>query len=234
MWIFGSALVGGVAFIWGAPWRQGEAIRIFRMLQRAVLGIALAAVVLLLTYPEALLNRLAVYSESLDPRSPANELLQRTHDYPMRNFLSAFDYDRWPYGYGIGTVSLGGQYVTRFFHTRPPVWGVESGFGSLVLEIGIVGLLLWICLAIAIVWAAWKVVKKLKGSPWFPLAFMIFWYAFLLLLPLTYEGMQAYQDFIMNAYLWLLLGVLFRLPKLALDAQFAATAATKPVSRGIR
>jgi len=234
MWIFGSALVGGVAFIWGAPWRQGEAIRIFRMLQRTVLGIALAAVVLLLTYPEALLNRLAVYSESLDPRSPANELLHRTHDYPMRNFLSAFDYDRWPYGYGIGTVSLGGQYVTRFFHTRPPVWGVESGFGSLVLEIGIVGLLFWICLAIAIVWAAWKVVKKLKGSPWFPLAFMIFWYAFLLLLPLTYEGMQAYEDFILNAYLWLLLGVLFRLPKLALDAQFAATAAAKPVSRGIR
>jgi hypothetical protein len=63
---------------------------------------------------------------------------------------------------------------------------------------------------------------------------MIFWYAFLLLLPLTYEGMQAYQDFILNAYLWLLLGVLFRLPKLALDAQFGASAALQPSRRWIR
>jgi hypothetical protein len=234
MWTFGSALVGGIAFIWGAPWRHGEALRIFRMLQRAVVGMTLAAVVLLFTYPEAFLNRLAVYSESLDPRSPANELVSRTHDYPMHNFLSAFDYDRWPYGYGIGTLSLGGQYITRFFHTPRPVGGVESGFGSIIIEIGIVGFFLWICMAIAIVWAAWKVVRELKGSPWFPLAFMIFWYAFLLLLPLTYEGMQAYQDFILNAYLWLLLGVLFRLPKLALDAQFAASAAAQPSGRGPR
>jgi hypothetical protein len=99
---------------------------------------------------------------------------------------------------------------------------------------GIVGLLLWISLAIAIAAAAWKVARKLKGSPWFPLAFMIFWYAFLLLLPLTYEGMQAYQDFILNAYLWLLLGVLFRLPELALDAQFGASAALQPGPRWIR
>ncbi len=234
MWTLGSALVGGAAFIWGAPWRQGEALRIFRMLQRAVLGIALAAVVLLFTYPDAFLNRLALFSETLDPRSPANELVHRTRDYPLLNFLAAFDYDRWPYGYGIGTLSLGGQYVTKFFHKSPPVGSVESGFGSIIIEMGIVGFFLWISMAIAIVVAAWKVVRKLKGSPWFPVAFMIFWYAFLLLLPLTYEGMQAYQDFILNAYLWLLLGVLFRLPKLALDAQFGASAALQPSRRWIR
>jgi hypothetical protein len=234
MWALGSGLVGGAAFIWGAPWRQGEALRIFRMLQRALLGVALAVVVLLLTYPDAFLDRLTVFSETLDPRSPASELAHRTHDYPLRNFLAAFDYDRWPYGYGIGTMSLGGQYVTRFFHKAPPVGSVESGFGAIIIEMGIVGLLLWISMAIGIAAAAWKVVRKLKGSPWFPLAFMIFWYAFLLLLPLTYDGMQAYQDFILNAYLWLLLGVLFRLPELALDAQFDASAALQPGPRWIR
>jgi hypothetical protein len=234
MWTLGSALVGGAAFIWGAPWRQGEARLIFRMLQRAVLGVALAAVVLLATFPDAFLNRLAVFSETLDPRSPASELVHRTRDYPMRNFLAAFDYDRWPYGYGIGTLSLGGQYITKFFHKSPPVGGVESGFGAIIVEMGIVGFLLWIGTAVAITAAAWKVVRKLKGSPWFPLAFMIFWYAFLLLIPLTYEGLQAYQDFILNAYLWLLLGVLFRLPKLALDAQFAATAVSQPAWLWIR
>src|SRR5260370_8002416 len=84
---------------------------------------------------------------------------------------------------------------------------------------GIGGVILWFVLVAAILTSAWWVVKGLKGSPWFPLAFMIFWYAFLLLIPLTYEGLQAYEDFILNAYLCLLLGVLFRLPKLALSAQ---------------
>ena len=53
---------------------------------------------------------------------------------------------------------------------------------------------------------------------------MIFWYAFLLLLPFTFQGMQPYQDFILNAYLWLTLGILFRLPTLALSPQTAAPA----------
>jgi hypothetical protein len=227
MWTLGSSLVGGAALIWGAPWRQGQALRIFRMLQRAIVGTVLAAAVLLIAFPDALRNRLAVYSETLDPRSPASELMHRTHDYPMANFLAAFTYDRWPYGYGMGTLSLGSQYVSRFFHVQPPVGGVESGFGCLVIELGIFGLILWFAMAAAILISAWRVVRQLKGTPWFPLAFMIFWYAFLLLLPLTYEGMQAYQDFILNAYMWLLLGVLFRLPKLALDAQFG-TAPLRP------
>jgi hypothetical protein len=225
LWTLGSALVGGAAFVWGAPWQQGQALRIFRTLQRAILGVVLAVVVMLFTYPDAFLNRLAVFSETLDPRSPASELLHRTRDYPLRNFLAAFDYDRWPYGYGIGTTSLGVQYVARFFHVRPPVGAVESGYGSLVIEMGVGGLALWLALSAGILISAWSVVRKLKGSPWFPLGFMIFWYAFLLLVPLTFQGMQAYQDFILNAYLWLLLGILFRLPKLALSAQYSAPAA---------
>jgi hypothetical protein len=75
-----------------------------------------------------------------------------------------------------------------------------------------------------VLFAAWKVVRKLKGSPWFPLAFMIFWYAFLLLIPLTFQGMQAYEDFVLNAYMWLLLGILFRLPRLAQASQLAQAA----------
>ncbi len=215
MWSIGSGLVGAAAFFWGAPWRQGEARRIFRTLQRAVLGVALAMVILFFAFPDALLDRLAVYSETLDPRSPANELMHRTRDYPLANFLGAFNSPRWAYGFGIGTVSLGGQYVSRIFHVPPPTDAVESGFGNIILELGIVGLLLWFVMSGAVLFSAWKVVRKLKGSPWFPLGFMIFWYAFLLLIPFTFQGMQAYQDFVLNAYLWLLLGILFRLPKLA-------------------
>ena len=62
--------------------------------------------------------------------------------------------------------------------------------------------------------------QKLKGSPWFPIAFMIFWYAFLLLLPMTFKGIQLYEDSVLIAFLWLLLGSLFRLPTITVSEQF--------------
>ena len=222
LWSSGSALVGSAAFIWGAPWRQREVIRVLRSVQRTALGIALGLVVLFATYPQALLSRVAFYTETLSPSSTASELQNRTWDYPLRNFLGAFGYERWPYGYGIGTTSLGTQYVARIFGAKPPVIGVESGFGTLVVEMGIGGLVLWFVMSFAILFSAWRVVKKLRGSPWFPLAFVIFWYAGVLLVPITFTGIQAYEDFVLNAYLWLLLGILFRLPTLSVSAQYAA------------
>jgi hypothetical protein len=224
VWTLVTSVAGVIAFLWGAPWRQREVIRVLRTVQRAALGIALALVLLFFAVPEALMGRLAVYSETLLPSSSASELTYRASDYPIQNFLYAFAYDRWPYGFGIGTSTLGVQYVSRIFHVKPMGVGVESGFGTLVVEMGIGGLLLWLVMAFSIVFCAWRVVRKLKGSPWFPLAFMIMWYAFLLLLPMTFAAMQAYQDFVLNAYLWLLLGILFRLPKLSLSSEFALCA----------
>ncbi len=186
---------------------------------------------LFFAYPDALLSRLAIYEETLTPNGPGSELSSRGWDYPIRNFLGAFNYDRWPYGYGIGTTALGGQYVARIFKVKPTVVGVESGFGALIVEMGIGGLVLWITMSLAILFSAWKVVKKLKGSPWFPLAFVIFWYAWFLLFPATFGGIQAYEDFVLNAYFWLLLGVLFRLPTIALSAQFAANASAAQPGR---
>jgi hypothetical protein len=222
LWSAGSALVGSAAFVWGAPWRQREVLKVLRSVQRTALGVVLGLVILLATYPEALLSRVAFYTETLSPSSSASQLQNRTWDYPIQNFLGAFSYERWPYGYGIGTTSLGTQYVARIFHAKPLGVGVESGFGALVVEMGIGGLLLWLVMSLAILFSAWRVIKRLRGSPWFPLAFVIFWYAGLLLLPITFSGMQPYEDFVLNAYLWLLLGILFRLPTLAVSAQYAA------------
>jgi hypothetical protein len=151
--------------------------------------------------------------------------------FPVQNFLVALYYPGWRYGYGIGTTALGGQYVARFFGVKPPVIGVESGFGTLVVEMGIGGLILWIVMGVAILYAAWRVVKKLKGSPWFPLGFVIFWYAFFLMFPATFGSIVLYEDFLLNAYFWLLLGLLFRLPTLALSAQFAANSPQASSSR---
>ena len=60
---------------------------------------------------------------------------------------------------------------------------------------------------------------KVKGTWAFPLAFSILWYAFVLLFPLTWGGINPYQNFVNNAYLWLLIGVLFRLPGLVAQQQ---------------
>jgi hypothetical protein len=235
MWGMINAVATSIAFVWGAPWRQGEALRVFRSIQRVAIGIGLGIVLLFFAYPEALQSRLDIYKETLLPSSPTNELTHRGWTYPVANFVGAFNYDRWPYGYGIGTTSLGGQYVARIFNVKPPVMGVESGYGTLIVEMGIVGLILWLIMSVAILFSAWKVVKKLKGSPWFPLGFVIFWYAFFLLFPATFGGIAAYEDFLLNAYFWLLLGLLFRLPTLALSAQYAANApVTEPARRWIR
>jgi hypothetical protein len=74
-------------------------------------------------------------------------------------------------------------------------------------------------------------VQKLRGTPWFPMGFGIFWYCFLLLVPLSYIVFANYQDYILNAYLWLFLGILFRLPDLAAETaqvESAAQAASLP------
>ena len=218
VWAFINAAVTSVAFLWGAPWKQREVIRIFRTLTRVAAGMAFALVLLYLFFPTAIGSRMAFYSETLFPSIGEGELRTRTWEYPIRNLVGAFD-DRWPYGYGIGTGSLGAQYVVKYFGVKRLGMSVESGFGSLVLEMGIGGLILWVLAASAIVISAWRVVKRLRGSPWFPLGFAIFWYSFILLFPAMFSGLQPYQDYLLNAYLWLLLGILFRLPSLAQSIQ---------------
>lgn len=222
-WSAGSLIAASLAFVWGAPWRQRQVMRVSRGVLRAALGVVLALVLLSVIFPDALASRVAIYSETLMPGKRTSEIGIRTWDYPVRNFLGAFDDPRWPYGYGIGTTAIGTQYITKIFHAAPLGVGVESGFGALVVEMGIGGLALWLIMSFSIIFAAWRVVKKLKGTPWFPLGFVIFWYALLLLFPMTFTQMQAYEDFVVNAYFWLLLGILFRLPTLTLSPQFAVT-----------
>jgi O-antigen ligase len=229
MWCGGSTLVVLAAFVWGAPWRQREVSRVVRSIQRIVLLGGLSIVILAVIFPEEVNSRFAIYSETLSPYSTASELASRTRDYPLRNFLAAFDTPRWMYGYGTGTASLGIQYVARILHAPNTGIGVENGYGQLVVELGVVGLLLWIVLGASISLSAWRIVKRLRGSPWFPVAFVIFWFAFMVFFPIGYNTLAFYQDFLVNAYFWILLGILFRLPEFALSAQHASNLATQPV-----
>ena len=215
MWNVSSGLVIVAAFLWGAPWREGEARRVVRTIQRALLAVGAGLLLMMTYFPEEVASRFAIYNETLSPDSPTSELAYRARDYPLKNFLMAFDHPHWATGYGIGTATLGVQYVVRIMHAAPMGIGVENGYGQLIVELGVLGLILWVFWSIAVSVSAWRIANRLRGTPWFPLAFVIFWYAFLLLGPKAYVGLICYQDYLMNAYLWLLLGILFRLPQLA-------------------
>jgi hypothetical protein len=228
MWCAGSLLVIVAAFVWGAPWKQREASRVIRSIQRITLLGGLSIVILAVIFPEQVNSRLAIYSETLSPYSTASELSYRTRDYPLKNFLAAFETPRWMYGYGTGTASLGIQYVARILRAPNTGVSVENGYGQLVIEFGIVGLLLWIILGTSVCLSAWRIVKHLRGSPWFPIAFAIFWFAFMLFFPMGYTNLIFYQDFLVNAYFWMLIGILFRLPGLAGSAQLSTESPLVP------
>ena len=115
---------------------------------------------------------------------------------------------------------------------RPlPNLGVEEGYGSMIIEMGIIAPFLWILWTATLLYHSWKPVTRLRGTHLFPIGFAIWWYAFLLLFPLTYGGLMAYQNYLNNAYMWLLIGVLFRLPELLTLPQ-PAVPARKRSTRG--
>jgi hypothetical protein len=146
--------------------------------------------------------------------SPDSETANRVWTYPVTELGKALsDPDR-ILGHGIGTTSLGGQYVSRIMQVPSTRFVVESGYGSLILEMGILGLVLWLAWTSILVIEAFKTLLKLKGTWAFPLALSIFWFTIYLLFARTFQGIVAYQDFVLNAYLWLLIGILFRLPGL--------------------
>jgi hypothetical protein len=93
------------------------------------------------------------------------------------------------------------------------VW-VEEGYGILIIEMGILAPFVWLLWTCALVITGWQIVRRLRQTRLFPIGFAILWYVFLLLFPLTFSGMVPYQNFVTNAYLWLLVGILFRLPDL--------------------
>ena len=209
-----SALVLAVGFLWGAPWRWRQAHRMVKAIRRTFIfgGLGLAA--LLILFPREAAPRLAFYMETLSPASPAYEVTNRAWYYPMTNLLGVFDTPNWVLGNGIGTASLGTQYVAKLLGKRPPALWVEEGYGQLVMEMGIIAPFLWLLWTGALLYYEWKVLLQLRQTRFFPIALVTFWYSFLLLYPFTVGGLSSYHNYVNNAYLWLMIGILFRLPDL--------------------
>jgi hypothetical protein len=215
VFVLGSAFVMTAAFLWGAPWRWGQGHHLVKALRRAFLIGGIGLILMAEVFPVVLGSNWAFMSETLAFKGEGSELQSRSWDYPVKNLEQAFQHEHWVVGYGTGVTSLGTQYVARFLNEPAPEIGVESGYGTLIVEMGIFGLFLWLVWVTALLWSGWRVVKQLRQTVYFPIGFAIWWYAVVLLVLLTYFGIQPYQNFVNNAYLWLLIGVLFRLPKLA-------------------
>jgi hypothetical protein len=214
VYVVASSLLLSAAVLWGAPPRGGQSYKLFKAIRRSFMAVALAVYLVVVFFPEEIGARWTFYHESISLDSPDSETVNRAWDYPVSQLLLAFSDREWTIGHGIGTASLGVQYVSRILGVPPTRLATESGYGIMVLELGVLGPILWLIWTASYLLAAYKLVIRLKGTWAFPVAFCIFWFSFLLLFPMTYAGMQAYQNFILNAYLWLLVGVLFRLPAL--------------------
>jgi len=214
VYVVASVLVLAVGFLWGAPWRFRQAHRMVKAIRRAFIVGSLGLAAILLLFPDQAGSRLAFYTETLSPNSSAYEGQTRAWTYPLMNLELAFTNRNWVLGNGIGTASLGGQYVARFTGTQPLNIWVEEGYGLLIIEMGIVAPFVWLLWTGALVFTGWRVLQRLRQTRLFPIGCAILWYVFLLLYPLTFGGMVPYQNFVTNAYLWLLVGILFRLPEL--------------------
>lgn len=220
-------------FLWGAPWRWGEAHRLLKAIRRVLVGAALGLAAVLLLFPQAAAPRLDFYSETLSPESSAYQGEYRGWNYPIYNLKLAFTNPHWMWGNGTGIGSLGTQYVAEVLGTSPPDTWVEEGYGVLILEMGILGPLLWILWTTALLISMRKALLGLRQTRYFPIAFAIFWYALLLLVFLTFQGLASYQNYVGNAYFWLLVGIFYRLPELLArsQTQFVDTA-RQSIGRG--
>jgi hypothetical protein len=229
-----SVIILSIGFMWGAPWRWQQAHRMVKAIRNGILVLAIGFTLIFVIFPEEIAPRIAFYTESLNPNSDASEVGNRAWSYPIRNLLGALSEPNWIVGSGIGTASLGGQYVAKLIG-RPPldIW-VEEGYGVLIVEMGIAGPFIWLLWTGALVWCGFTVMRRLRQTRFFPIAFAMWWYIFVLLFPLTYGGMSAYQNFVTNMYLWLFVGILFRLPEMqaAVPSYYDDSAVKKPNRKG--
>jgi hypothetical protein len=224
MFVAFTAVAMSIGMLWGAPWRSRMVHRIVKTLGWSAAIISVGLALSLVLYPKEVGSRIAFYSETLNPYSSASALQYRTISYPLENLRTAFDDKNWMFGNGLGTASLGLQYVARLLKSQYQGKWTESGWGELILEMGILAPLLWVVWSAAVLSCCWKVAKRLKQTAFFPLAFSIVWFVFVLLFPMTFGGTSGFQNYVNNAFFWLLLGILFRLPELAAMPEEKVTA----------
>ena len=86
---------------------------------------------------------------------------------------------------------------------------MEGGYGTVAIEWGMLGLVLWILWSVAWIREQSRRILQARGSPWAGVGLVLVAYAVYYLFFWFFAGMQQFQDYIGNAYFWLFSGMIF-------------------------
>lgn len=199
--------------------RSGRAFPLGRVLLTGA-GVMLMVFAL---FPERFESAYHFYTETISPFSQYSEASTRPRTH-VRETVWAWEQAGW-LGHGTGASSLGRQYVAPLLEESEAYKfrdQVESGYAGVLWEWGIVGLVLWLWWSLLLLKLMIQTVWGLRGSRFFWLATTISICIFAILFPSFFMGMQIYQNYLTQAFVWFLIGMLFRLPHLlAADPQGA-------------
>jgi hypothetical protein len=205
--VFASS--GRTVFVASAVLALLVAARRFRLSFRSGLrvalvgGVAIGAVLFAAKnlYPSLYQSRVEFIGRALNFRSSNSEVSARAPAY-LKNTLDAIR-SGGLVGRGAGTQGLGRQYLGA---EAAALTATEGGFASIAYEFGLIGMLLWVtwtvvCCRTMLRYARSTVgdVGESMGTLAFALAvqmFLTFWL-----------GISAFQDFVMNAWFFLICGV---------------------------
>jgi len=207
-------------FITFIPLRDGLRRKMpLRSFWMSLVGAALAVIVILAFLIKASPERFSAawnyYSTTLSPSSSEGELFTRPVQY-WKDTVFAFN-ESGLFGHGTGTESLGLPYVYHmdlYEDFDSSLYRVEGGYASVLWEWGIVGLILWLLWTSAVVWGLARQSRLLKGTGWYAMGVCTTIYAAFLLFPWFYMGLNFYQQYVAQAYLWFMIGIVYRLPSL--------------------
>ncbi|HVE77043.1 MAG TPA: O-antigen ligase family protein [Actinomycetota bacterium] len=179
-------------------------------------GIAALAIIAFLL-PSMFGNRVIWYRSTLDPRSDQTEWTSRATSY-WGDTLEGIEIGG-VLGRGTGSESLGRQYILEGgLTTNIGLYRVEGGYGSIAIELGAVGLILWVAWSLLWVIRQWRCIQAVKGTALAGAGVALFiWILFFLFLGI-FGGLASFQNYFPNAYFWLLSGILFSLPAIAKGA----------------
>jgi hypothetical protein len=187
-----------------------------RTRRAAVAALAAAAValgVLGVAYPKLFTSQSQFYGSTLDPRSSRSEWAFRWKAY-TNDAVRGIGYGK-VIGQGTGTQSLGLQYlyggedrsVNGLYH-------LESGYGTVAYEWGVIGFGLWLWWTAAWLLRLRASLRKVQFTHWYTAgAVLSAWIFFFLVLEFA-AGMAYFQNYVTNAFFWLLSGVVMGLPQI--------------------
>jgi len=223
LWLIVSLPLLGLAYVYerGGLRKMGRSLPLTRFL----LAGPVALLLLGLVFRERFEFDSRYYVETMNPASYNSVLGLRSADY--WNDITRAISSGGLIGHGTGTASLGLQYVydvDPYTDGRSLIW-VEGGYAAVLWEWGLIGLILWLWWSVTLMWKLVQKIVGLRGTPLYWLSIGIVLNAFFTLFAWFYLGMQIYQNYTTQAFLWFTIGLLFNLPTLLFKGESATPGA---------